>query len=60
MIGKDLPMKVSCGNRIKELVVNVKPFSFSMEVSDSDCWATKAMIHLIYNDADELDYLKTI
>ena len=58
MIGKDLPMKVSCGNRIKELVVNVKPFSFSMEVSDSDCWATKAMIHLIYNDADELDYLK--
>lgn len=58
MIGKDLPMKVSCGSRTENLIIGVKPFSFSMQISDIDCWATKAMIHLIYNDDAELDYLK--
>lgn len=58
MIGKDLPMKVSCGSRTENLIIGVKPFSFSMQISDIDCWATKAMIHLVYNDDAELDYLK--
>lgn len=58
MIGKDLPMKVSCGSRTEELVISVKPLTFSLQVSDIDCWATKAIIHLVYNDITELDYLK--
>lgn len=58
MIGKDLPMKVSCGSRTEELVISVKPLTFSLQVSEIDCWATKAIIHLVYNDITELDYLK--
>lgn len=58
MIGKDLSMKVSCGSRTKELVISVKPLTFSLQASEIDCWATKAIIHLIYNDITELDYLK--
>ena len=58
MIGKDLSMKISCGSRTEELMISVKPLIFSLQASEMDCWATKAIIHLVYNDIAELDYLQ--
>lgn len=58
MIGKDLPMRISYGSRTEELVISVKALAFSLQVSEIDCWATKAVIHLVYDDITELDYLK--